>query len=712
MRETLVTTFALLLLAGSGGAQTESKMIYPKTRLDAVKEIVHGVTIADPYRWLEDVKAGDTVKWMAEQDQLARGWLSKLPGRTALSDRLRELYYVDSITAPEHRGNRWFYARRQGRSEKPIHYVREGENGPERVLLDPNRLSKDGTISVGAMTPSWDGAKVAYLERANNSDEGVMKVMDVATGKVSERDSIPGLMWTNASWTPAGDAFYYTWLPSKAQVPEKERPGHAEVRLHRLGTDPAKDEIMFPATRDPRTWLGGWISRDGHWLFVTVEHGDVTNDVYVRDLLKPGSKLEPFVVGVDALFRVEDWRDRFYVRTNDGAPNYKLYRVDPRKPKRSEWVELVPEQKDAVLQGASVVGEHLSLSWLKNASNTLEVRTLDGKPVRTVKLPLVGSSSGFLGNEDEDTAYYAFVSFTQPLQIFKTSVATGATSLWAEVKVPVDPSQFTVEQVWYPSKDGTKVSMFLVHKKGVVRDGSTPWLLWGYGGFNISETPSFSGGIFPWLEAGGGYAVANLRGGGEYGERWHRAGMLDKKQNVFDDFIAAAEFLVKEKWTRPDRLAIRGGSNGGLLVGAVTTQRPDLFRAVICQVPLLDMLRYHLFGAGQVWVPEYGSADDPLQFKSLLSYSPYHHVKAGTRYPAFLMMSADADDRVDPLHARKMVAALQAANAGEHPILLRIESHAGHGGADLIKQTVDQQADAFAFLMHELGLTAKNSANK
>jgi prolyl oligopeptidase len=342
---------------------------------------------------------------------------------------------------------------------------------------------------------------------------------------------------------------------------------------------------------------------------------------------------------------------------------------------------------------------------MKYASNTLEVRTLDGKPVRTVELPTIGTSSGFLGNEDEDAAYYTFTSFTQPLKIYKTSIKTGETSLWAEVKVPVDPSKFSVEQVWYPSKDGTKISMFLVHKKDLKKDGSTPWLMWGYGGFNVSETPGFSGGIFPWLEAGGGYAVANLRGGGEYGETWHRGGMLGKKQNVFDDFIGAAEYLVRERYTRADRLAIRGGSNGGLLMGAVTTQRPDLFRAVICQVPLLDMIRYHLFGAGQVWIPEYGSADDADQFKWLFAYSPYHHVKAGTKYPALLMMSADADDRVDPMHARKMVAALQAANTGEHPILLRIEQHSGHGGADLVKQAVEQQADAYAFLMHELGLS-------
>jgi len=701
----------LLTFVGAPALAKDAPPSYPQSRLDAVKDMIHGVAVADPYRWLEDVKSDDTKKWMADQDKVARDWLARLPGRDGLAKRLKELFYVDAISPPEHRGNRFFYWRRHADKEKSIHYWKEGESGAEKVLLDPNTMTKDGTTSVGSVVPTWDGKKVAYTTQANNSDEQVMHVMEVATGKVSERDTIVGLRWTDASWTPKGDGFYYTWSPPPGKVPEAERPGYAEVRFHKLGTDPAKDQIVFPATHDPKTWVGGGISRDGHWLFVYVEHGDTSNDVYLRDLRDKSGKLAPFMIGKDARYSVQDWKDLFYVRTNEGASHWRLFKVDPKKPARADWVEIVAEQKDAVLDAVAIVGEHLALTWLKNASNTLELRTLDGKPVRTIELPTVGSSSGFLGNEDEDVAYYTFTSFTQPQQIYKTSVKTGETSLWAEVKVPVDPSKYTVEQVWYPSKDGTKVSMFLVHRKDLKRDGSTPWLMWGYGGFNISETPGFSGGIFPWLEAGGGYAVANLRGGGEYGEVWHRAGMLGNKQNVFDDFIGAGEYLVKEKYTRPDRLAIRGGSNGGLLVGAVTTQRPELFRAVICQVPLLDMIRYHLFGAGQVWIPEYGSADDATQFKWLLAYSPYHHVKAGTKYPSLLMMSADADDRVDPLHARKMVAALQAANASEHPILLRIEQHSGHGGADLVKQAVDQQADAYAFLMHELGLTFRPVTN-
>ncbi|MBM3458908.1 MAG: S9 family peptidase, partial [Armatimonadetes bacterium] len=368
------------------------------------------------------------------------------------------------------------------------------------------------------------------------------------------------------------------------------------------------------------------------------------------------------------------------------------------------WKELIPESRDAVLDDLNVVGNHLVLTVLRNATTRLEVYTLEGKHVRTVETPGLGSSSGLVGNPDEDDAYFSFASFTQPNQIYRTSIRSGQSSLWFAVKLPVEPAKYSVEQVWYPSRDGTQISMFLVHRKDLKRDGSTPFLLTGYGGFNLSQTPFFSGSLYPWLEAGGGFALPNLRGGGEYGEEWHRAGMLHNKQNVFDDFISAAEYLVREGYTRPRRLGIRGGSNGGLLVGAALTQRPDLFGAVICGVPLLDMVRYHRFGSGRTWIPEYGSAEDPAQFRTLFAYSPYHRVKEGTKYPALLMQSADSDDRVDPMHARKMVALVQAATSGERPILLHVEKNAGHGGAGLVRQAVEQSADSYAFLMHELGL--------
>lgn len=681
---------------------------YPPTRSTDTKDVLFGVPVPDPYRWLEDEKSSEVREWMAAQDRFARERLAALPGRDALAKRLRELLYVDAVSAPLHRGNRYFYSRRHADREKAIIYWREGEHGEERVLIDPNKLSEDGSTSLGVWVPTLDGKTVAYALHPNNSDEATIYLMDVATGKTRAGDVIEGAKYATPQWTPEGETFYYAYLPAVlpdgSRIPVDRRPGYTEIRFHTLGTDPKQDPVIHPRTGDPTTFLQVELSRDGRWLFAGIQHGWNSIDLYFRDLRSKETEWEPLVVGVPAMFDVTAWKDRFYIHTNLDAPRWRVLATDAEHPARENWHEIVPEAADTVIESLRVVGDHLVLGTLRSAATRLEVRALDGRKVREVPLPGIGSAGGVTGNPDEDDAYFSFSSFTIPPQVYRTSIRSGATSLWASVKVPVDPEPYTVEQVWYPSKDGTKVSMFLVRRKDVPKDGSTPFLLEGYGGFNISMTPAFRASLYPWLEAGGGYAVPNLRGGGEYGEAWHRAGMLDRKQNVFDDFIGGAEYLVKHGYTRPERLAIRGGSNGGLLVGAAVTQRPDLFRAVICAVPLLDMVRYHLFGSGRTWISEYGSAEDEAQFRALLAYSPYHHVRAGTPYPALLMMSADSDDRVDPMHARKMAALLQAANTGPHPVLLRIEQHAGHGGADLVKQTVDSSVDSYAFLMRELGM--------
>jgi prolyl oligopeptidase len=434
-------------------------------------------------------------------------------------------------------------------------------------------------------------------------------------------------------------------------------------------------------------------------LTVSIQHGWNSSDIYFKDARKPAAAWTTLVAGVDANFELAIWRDQFYVTTDDGAPKNRVFKVDPRRPERAAWKEIVKES-DATLERAHVVGEHLVLTYLRNAATEVEIHDLGGALVRKVDLPPLGSSSGVSGNPDEDTGYLAYTSFTEPQVIYRTSIKTGQTTEWARIKLPVDTSQLEAEQVFFPSKDGTKISMFILHKKGLRRDGTNPTILTGYGGFNVSLTPGFASSRAVWLERGGVYAIPNLRGGGEYGETWHRAGMLLHKQNVFDDFLAAAEYLIAERWTSSGHLAISGGSNGGLLVGAAVTQRPDLFKAVVCAVPLLDMLRFHLFGSGKTWVPEYGSAEDPAQLEALHRYSPYRvAVDAGPRaYPAVLFDSADHDDRVDPMHARKLTALLQAAQSGDAPILLRIERNAGHGGADLVKQQVERAADQLAFL--------------
>ena len=675
---------------------------YPATRAGDTKDVLFGTTVADPYRWLEDVKSDDVKKWMDDEDALARAELAKRPGRDAFATRLRELFYVDSVGTPAHRGARYFWSKRDAQKEKAIVYFKDGKTGAEKVLLDPNAWSTGGAnVSLGGWWPTWDGKTVAYKTKANNSDEATMYVLDVATGKKSELDVIEGAKYAAASWTPRGDGFYYTWLPVDKAIAVAERPGYAEIRFHKLGTDPKKDTRIYEATHDAKSFLSSYVSKDGAFLFVDVTHGWSRGDVYFKDLrAKEDNGFKPLATGTDALYDVDAYQGRFYVRTNDGAAKYKMFVVDPKKPERAAWKELVPERADATLHGSSILGGKLVLDYMKDVTTKLEVHDLDGKMVREITLPAIGTA-GISGREDEDEAYLSFTSLTYPTEIQETSIKTGQVKPWFKLKVPVDPTKYDVEQLFFKSKDGTRVPLFLVHAKDAKKDGKSPLLVTGYGGFQSSQQPTFRANVFPWLEKGGIFALVNLRGGSEYGEEWHRAGMKRVKQNVFDDFEGATEFLQKEGWSQPAKTAIIGGSNGGLLVGAAATQRPDLFRVVLCDVPLLDMVRYHKFGSGKTWVEEYGSSEDEADFKAIYAYSPYHHVTKGTKYPSILMLSADSDDRVDPLHARKFTAAMQDASTGG-PVLLRIEKNAGHGGADMVKAWVEKLADEYAFALSEM----------
>jgi len=683
------------------------KRAWPATKKDAIVDTVYGKQVADPYRWLEDDKNPDVQAWMNAQDVYARGELAKAPGRDALATRLKELFYYDSISAPVHRNGRYFYVRKHADKEKSIVYWKQGKNektGEEKVLFDPNAWSTDGTKGLGGWVPSWDGKYVAYAVKQNNSDETTTHVIEVATGK-DLPDTIEGTKYGSASWTPDGKGFYYTWVPPVGtksggrDVTIAERPGFAEVRFHKLGDDPSKDALVHPATGSAKTFIAGHLSKDGHWLVVTISHGWNSSDLYIKDARKKDAAFTPIVKGVDALFDVDVWKDQLYITTNDGAPRYRVYKTPATKLDRAAWKEIIP-QGDATLQSVNVVGGQLVATYLRNAASEVEVRSLEGKLVRKVALPALGTTGGIGGLPDEDTGYISFSSFTEPNIIYKTSIKTGTVDEWARIKLPVDTTQFETQQVFYPSKDGTKISMFIIAKKGTPRDGTAPTILYGYGGFNVNMTPSFSSSRAVWLERGGVYAIPNLRGGGEYGEEWHRTGMLLNKQNVFDDFIGAAEYLIKEKWTSSEHLAISGGSNGGLLTGATVTQRPELFKAVVIAVPLLDMLRFHLSGSGKTWVPEYGSAEDPEQFAAIWAYSPYRRaVDEGPRaYPAILFDSADHDDRVDPMHARKLAAQIQAAQTASAPVLLRIEKNSGHGGADMVKQQVERVTDQLAWL--------------
>lgn len=712
----LVISLSLALMAGCSSAPTSgdeqptegtngAALSYPQTRRDPVQDELHGTTVSDPYRWLEDVESTEVQTWMDAQDSFTRAYLDDLDHRSRLEERFAELYYVDSVSAPSRRGSRYFYSRRHADKEKRVYYWKEGEEGEEQVLLDPNTLSEDGSTSVGFVKPSWDGELAAYTLKENNADESTLYVMDVATGETSETDVIPGAKYAWPSWKPDSTGFYYTKLPVDESIPTADRPGYAHIRYHEIGTDPAADPVIREKTGDPTIFVGADVSYDGRYLFYYKYKGWTATDVYVKDLESPEDEWVTLVEGEPFQYEVIAWEDTFYIFTNQDAPRWKLMATPAMKTDRNAWETRIPQpDQGSVISDVRLVGGLFAARYLTDVKGDLRLWGQDGTLVRDMELPGVGAVSGVTGHPEDDSVYYSFQSFTVPPSIYETSVSTGKTDLFFTVDVPVDPSPYKVEQVFFESKDGTKVPMFVVTRKEIELDGSTPLLLYGYGGFNVTLQPYFRSSIYPWLEAGGAYAVPNLRGGGEYGEDWHKAGMLGQKQNVFDDFIAAAEYLVDEGYTSPDRLAIYGGSNGGLLVGAVMTQRPELFRAVVCSVPLLDMVRFHLFGSGKTWVTEYGDPENPDDFGYLHAYSPYHRVEEGTEYPALLMLSADSDDRVDPMHARKFTAAVQHATTSDHPVLLRIERNAGHGGADLIKQYVAKDADLYTFLMKELGV--------
>ena len=696
-------------------------LTYPTTRTVDASDIHFGVKVADPYRWLEDGKSPEVQSWLAAQNKLARSYLDALPGRDGLEKRYAQLLRIDTITAPGRAGDRYFYMKRKASQEKAVLYWRDAPpaikdlplaapnlfSSEAHVLIDPNQFIATNNASLGAAAPTLDGKLLAYSLKPNNADEATLYVKDVASGRDLPGEVIEGAKYADPSWLPDGSGFVYTYLPPADPAHPEDRPGLAVVRYHKLGTDPKHDPVIHARTGDATKFISAYVSRDGKWIFFVQQNGWDKNDLYYQPLNgQPTADLadnwKPIVVGKDFLYSLTPWQGQGYILTNEDAPHYRLYKVGLDNPRRSKWREIVPESPTSVLQGVSVVGNHLVLDELENVTSQVEIRDLEGKPIRKLDLPGLGTVAELEGEPDHDELFYGFVNFTEPLKIFQTSVTDPSQKLWDEIKVPVDPTPYTVEQKFFESKDGTKIPMFIVHRKDILLDGSTPFLIYGYGGFGVSETPFFSPGFYPFLEAGGGYALVNLRGGGEFGEKWHQDGMLLKKQNVFDDCIAAAEYLIHEGYTKPERLALRGGSNGGLLAGAVLTQRPDLFRAVVCEAPLLDMIRYPLFGSGKTWIPEYGSPDDPEQFKALYAYSPYHHVKPGTAYPSVLFCTPQNDDRVAPMHAFKMTAALQAATSGPNPILLRLETQSGHGGGDQVKKTIEYGTDIWGFLIHEL----------
>ena len=682
----------------------------PKAKVAPVEDTVQGHKIVDPYRYLENPNDPDTERYVEQELSYTRSILDPLPGRDKINARLAQLLEIGTVGVPQMGGKYYFHTRREGGQNQPVLYVREGLNGAinneDRVLLDVNKLAADGTIALDWWYASEDGKYVAYGTSASGSEESTLHIVESASGTVLP-DAIERTRFGGVAWVKDSSAFYYDRNPKKGEVPDGEEVYHVKVFYHKIGSDPAKDPLIFGEGRNPQDIPGVTLSEDDRWLLIGVAEGFTKTEMYLKDLQSKDPPLE-ITTGKDFLYDADFFAGKLYITTNEDAPHYRVFVADAANPKRENWKEIIP-QSDAVLQGVSVTGGKLLAQYEHNATSELRLFGLDGKKLADIPLPAIGTVFSASGRYDRNEIFFGFQSFTVPPSIYRVDLSDVKSALWAKVDAPsIDPSAYDVQQVWYTSKDGTKVPMFVVSKKGIEKNGKNPTLLTGYGGFNVSETPSFSRSMYLWMEHGGIFAVANLRGGAEFGEDWHRAGMLEKKQNVFDDFIAAGEFLIAQKYTDKDHLAIQGGSNGGLLMGAMITQRPDLFRAVVCQVPLLDMLRYQNFQIAKLWIPEYGSADDAKQFEWLYAYSPYHHVKPGQEYPAILFTTGDTDTRVDPMHAKKMAALMQAeAKNGaskDKPILLRIETKAGHGQGKPVTKQIEESTDIYSFLFWQLGV--------
>jgi prolyl oligopeptidase len=695
-RRRVLLALLLLFAVGPAARPQGAPPTPPPTRREDFREKVHGVEIADPYRWLEDGKGAETRAWIDAQNRYAHGLLDARPGIGAIRERLTALGRYDVQSAPTARGRLYFIEKRRASDDLPILFVRDGRDGRDEVLLDPHPLSADHTTDVEVDDISSDGRWVLYGLRRGGEDETELHVRDVAR-KTDLSDVLGRALYRGASFKADGSGFYYAL---------QSRQTGTRIRLHTIGRPPAEDVEVFGGGYGPSEWVGGEVSDDGGHLLLTVQYGWAKNEVFVQDLAI-GGPVRTIVKDVDAHFRPDFAGRRLIVQTDWKAPRWRIVEVDPANPAPEHWREIVPTGPDAI-QGFVLAGGKLVVHSLHDVTSRLTLFSLDGKPRGEVPLPGPGAVSALEGRWDSDELFFDFASYTAPRATYRADLRTGAVEAWWRPDVPFDSKGYETSQVWYTSKDKTRVPMYVSRRKGLARDGQRPALLKGYGGFNVSITPAFDTTAAWWMEQGGVYAVANLRGGGEFGEAWHRAGMLEKKQNVFDDFIAAAEWLMASGYTRPSRLAIRGASNGGLLVASAFTQRPELYRAVLCEFPDLDMIGYHRFeNNNPPALLEYGDASIPEQFEFLSAYSPYQKVARGTTYPAVLLTTGDADTRVPPLQARKMAARLQWAANPERPVLLLYDTKAGHAGGQPLAKRVEDQSLEMAFLAWQLGMEGR-----
>ncbi|MFV0331137.1 MAG: prolyl oligopeptidase family serine peptidase [Dysgonomonas sp.] len=683
----------------------KSKIVYPETAKDNTVDTYFDTEVADPYRWLENDTSQATAAWVEAQNKVTSGYLDEIPFRSKLKEELTKLTDYEKYGSPYKKNGKYYFFKNNGLQNQSVFYVQETLDSEPKVILDPNKLSDDGTVALSSISFSKDGKYLAYSISRSGSDWNEIYVIDLTSEQLLE-DKILWAKFSGASWKD--DGFYYSAYD--APVAGKEFSNVNEnhkIYYHKLGEPQSKDKLAYQNPKYPKRFYTASVSEDQRVLFIYEAGAGRGNALHMQDLTKNNAPVIQLADNLDnTYYPIEVIGDRILFFTNDGASKYRIMEANISAPQFKDWKELVP-QSEAVLSSAEILGEKLILTYDKDASNHSYIYGLDGKEISEIKLPALGSV-GFSGNRDDSEAFFVFTSFTFPTSIYRFDIEKNTSELYRAPKVNFKPEDFETEQIFYTSKDGTKVPMFLVSKKGLKRDGKNPVLLYGYGGFNVSLNPGFSTARIPFLENGGIYVQANLRGGGEYGEEWHIAGTKMQKQNVFDDFIAAAEYLVAEKYTSPDKLAIMGGSNGGLLVGACMNQRPDLFKVAIPQVGVMDMLRYHKFTIGWNWASDYGTSEDSKEmFEYLKAYSPLHTLKPDTKYPATLVTTADHDDRVVPAHSFKFAAALQAANDGTNPTLIRIETKAGHGAGKPIAKIIDEQTDIYSFIMYNLGMKVK-----
>lgn len=691
--------FATVTLATTG-----QPLIYPPASRGDVITDYHGLKIADPYRWMEDIDSPATRAWVEAEDKVSRDFLSSLPDRETIARRLRHIWNFERWSAPVRHGHYWFYTHNDGLQNQAVIFVTTSPGAPGRVLLDPNTLSKDGTVALRETAVSNDGRLFAYALSDAGSDWQTWHVRNVDTGS----DLPDEIHWSKAgggSWYKDGSGFYYTAYdpPPKGGDVLKAANQYQKLLFHTLGTPQSQDMLVYTRSDDPDWFVGGSVSDDGHYLVIQANHGDeVQNTLLVQDLSAPGAPIRAVIPQPTAVYNfIGNIGQTFYVMTDNAAPRYKIVAIELSDPEPAHWRTVVPEGADT-LDSVTLVGGQLIAQYLRDAHSAVSRYTPEGKLIGEVRLA-VGEASGFQGRIEDRETFYSYSSFTAPPSIYRLDLGSGASSLWKTPQLKgFDPNKYETRQVFYSSKDGTRVPLYIASRKGTKPDGKNPTLLYGYGGFNISLEPEFSAAVATWLEMGGVYAMPNLRGGGEYGRAWHEGGMKTHKQNVFDDFISAAEYLIANRWTSPRYLAILGRSNGGLLVGATEEQRPDLFAAAVPQVGVMDMLRFREFTVGKGWESDYGSVDNPEELKALLAYSPLQNVKSGVRYPATLVTTADHDDRVYPAHSFKFTAAMQRADPHGKPILMRVETRAGHGAGKPTAKLIEETADIYAFVLHAM----------